>query len=125
MKTTTLLVIVVAIFTIIFHIAASAGGRERDNGDTVNVYNTYIKDDRYGEGLLKGAGAVVLSMCGIWPATKSYIWPATVAVFTLSNPKFRKWENCWEGDKPDPMPKPGPVLNDVTPDKPVGVKLYQ
>lgn len=99
MKTTTLLVIVVAIFTIIFHLAASAGEKEHDH-QTINI----IKHDH--DDLGKGIVIGVIATCGL----RSLYYGI----------KDKRWTWCGE-PKPKPdLPKPGPVLND-----PVGVKLYQ
>lgn len=75
---------------------ANAGER---HGDTINIHNTYIKDDRFMEGLGKGAAAVIGTQCVTWPATKAYLWPATIGLFTWSRPQWKQWESCWEGSK--------------------------
>lgn len=99
MKTTYILIIVVAVFTILFHFAASASEREPDhqrNRSTIN--NVVHKHENQGMHVLLG----MLLACRLNAARAALI-------------EGRWWTWCGE-PKPSPdLPKPGPVLNDVTP----------
>lgn len=46
----------------------------------------------------------------------------TCAVISLWR---QRW--CWEDKTPEPFPDPGPAVksNDVTPEQPIGIRLYQ
>lgn len=85
--------------TIVFSVSQAS---ERDH-QTIND----VRDDQLGKGIAIG----VLATCGV----RSLYYGV----------KEKRWTWCGE-PKPKPdLPKPGPALNDVTPDRPVGVKLYQ
>lgn len=121
------IIVTTAVLIIPFHLGKAYGSERHehhDHGDTVNIYNTFNKNDRFWEGAAKGAGAIVITVCGIWPATESFVWPATVGLFTGSKPKWKPWVNCWESSKDEPLPNPGQALK-VTPDNTEKVRLYQ
>lgn len=101
MKTRYIIVVVIAIFTIIFHLAASAGGREHEHHDHQTINNIY-KDDN-GDNWKYAVGGAIVTCAAI------SIWR-------------QKW--CWEPDKKVPLPDPGPALK-ITPNVPTGVRLYQ
>lgn len=89
---------------------SQASEKEREHEHNNRPINNVIvnhDDNQLGKGIAIG----VLATCGL-----------RSLYYGLKDNRF-----TWCGEpKPKPdRPKPGPVLNDITPDNPAGIKLYQ
>lgn len=100
MKTAYLIVIVIAVFTILFHLAASASERH-EHHDHQTINNIYKDDNGDNWKYVVGGALITCAAISIWR---------------------QQW--CWEPDKKEPLPNPGPALK-ITPDVPTGLRLYQ
>lgn len=112
MKTIDLFIVSLAVVTIIFHLSAGASERERepDHQTINNIFNVH-KHDR--EDTVKGIILGFVITCRL-NAVRAALFDG------------QWWTWCGEPKPAPDLPKPGPVVNnDVTPDQPVGVKLYQ
>lgn len=106
MKTLHIVIIAIALYTIVFHLVAGASEKEHDHQTINNIVHKHEHND-----LGKGIAIGIIATCGLRSLYYGF--------------KDKRWTWCGE-PKPKPdLPKPGPALNDVTPDRPVGVKLYQ
>ena len=102
MKTLHIVIIAIALYTIVFHLVAGASEKEHDHQTINNIY----KDDNSDNWKYAVGGAILIG--------------AIVCTYiSIKNKKA-----CWEPDKKEPLPNPGPVLK-MTPDVPTGVRLYQ
>lgn len=78
-----------------------AEASDRGDSQTAVEYIYIGKDDNHAKYVIGGA----LLTC------------AVISIYK------QRW--CWEDRKPEPLPDPGPaVKNDITPDQPIGVRLY-
>ena len=84
-------------------LSAPANASERDHHKTKTEYIYLSKDDESAKYVIGGAFL-------------------TCAVISLWR---QRW--CWEDKTPEPFPDPGPAVksNDVTPEQPTGIRLYQ
>jgi len=94
---------ILILIAILFSVSAQASDRSGPTNPPQTVYQTSYSGDDNGstiQGIVITAAVVGIVLC-----VKS---------------------KCWEKAKPAPLPDPGPaVKNDVTPDQPMGVRLYQ
>lgn len=106
MKTLTW-IITIGIFLLgviaVLALSAPANASERDHQNTKTEYAYLSKDDESAKYVIGGA-------------------LLTCAVISLWR---QRW--CWEDKTPEPFPDPGPAVksNDVTPEQPTGIRLYQ
>lgn len=92
------LLVIIAVLAV-----SPANATERDH-QTIKTEYIYLSKDNESAKYVIGGALLTCAVISLWR---------------------QRW--CWEDKSPEPFPDPGPAVksNDVTPDQPIGIRLYQ